>query len=80
MLIFALISARLAEYLTFIAVFLLVLCAEAVNTAIELNADKISPEQSDYARDTKDLGSFAVLCVLLVWLGYFVWVVAKNIS
>lgn len=37
---------------------------EAINTAIELIIDRTSPEFSHYAKNAKDLGSFAVFCLL----------------
>ena len=46
------------------------LCVEALNTAIEMIVDRTSPEWSEYARDAKDLGSFAVFCMLTIFLGY----------
>ncbi len=51
---------------------LLVLAAtEALNTAVELIVDRVSPEFSAFAGQAKDLGSFAVFCLLLVNLGFF---------
>lgn len=76
--VFFAIGARLVEFLIAFALFALVLCVETLNTAIEITADKVSPERSDYARDTKDLGSFAVFCVLLIWGGYVIWIVVQN--
>ena len=78
--IFFLIDASLVNFLVALALFLMVLCVEAINTAIEMNADKVSPERSDYARDTKDLGSFAVFCILLIWGGYVLWVIVQKLA
>lgn len=39
----------------------LVLVAEAINTAIEIDIDLTSPEYHPYARDTKDVAAGAVL-------------------
>jgi diacylglycerol kinase len=39
----------------------LVLVAEAVNTAIEIDIDLTSPTYHPYARDTKDVAAGAVL-------------------
>lgn len=39
----------------------LVLVAEAINTAIEIDMDLTSPEYHPYARDTKDVAASAVL-------------------
>lgn len=44
----------------------LVLVAEALNTAIEVLTDRISPEWSQAAKDAKDLGSLAVGILLLL--------------
>lgn len=44
--------------------------AEALNTAVELVVDRVSPEVSVFARDAKDLGSFAVLCLVAANLGF----------
>lgn len=55
---------------------LITLGAEAINSAIELIVDRTSPEFSDYAKNAKDAGSFAVLCMLLatgVSAAYALW-------
>ncbi|RYH00084.1 MAG: diacylglycerol kinase [Alphaproteobacteria bacterium] len=44
--------------------FLTLIAVEALNTAIEEIVDRISPEISTTARHAKDLGSFAVLCLI----------------
>ena len=43
-----------------------VFAIEAINTAIEVIVDHISPEWSEMAKQAKDLGSFAVSCMLLI--------------
>ena len=48
----------------------LVLAIEALNTAIEVLCDRISPEWSQMAKDAKDLGSLAVGLLLLVTGGF----------
>jgi len=48
--------------LAMLACFLLAL--EAMNTAIEVVVDKISPEQSKFGKHAKDLGSTAVFLTL----------------
>ncbi len=45
-----------------------VLCAEAFNTAIEIDIDLTSPEYHPYARDTKDVAAGAVLIAALTAL------------
>lgn len=43
--------------------FLALISVEALNTAIEVIVDRISPEISETGRHAKDLGSLAVLCL-----------------
>jgi diacylglycerol kinase (ATP) len=62
------------EILAFVA-GLLMFCVEALNTAIEELVDRISPEISTVGRNAKDLGSFAVFCLITanaVFTGYVV--------
>ena len=61
------------------ALFVTSLGVEALNTAIELTVDRISPEISEYGKRAKDLGSFAVLCAILVFGGHAVWAVADAL-
>ncbi len=62
--LFSLLRASLIHYLVLTCLFLLLLAIEALNTAIEEIVDHISPDYSLAARNAKDLGSFAVSCVL----------------
>ena len=57
-------GGRFSDYLAVILIFCILFSVEALNTAIESIVDKISPEKSDFARDTKDLGSAAVFFML----------------
>ncbi|WP_145111539.1 diacylglycerol kinase [Cereibacter sediminicola] len=61
-----LLAAResLAEVLGAVILFLLLLAAEALNTAIEVIVDHLAPGWAEFARDAKDLGSLAVLCLI----------------
>ncbi len=63
--IFALVGASLLEFLGFVVLMLLMFCVEALNTAIEELVDRISPEISTVGRNAKDLGSFAVFCLIV---------------
>ncbi len=49
------------EWILLILVAGFVLCAEAFNTAIEIDMDLTSPQYHPYARDTKDVAAGAVL-------------------
>lgn len=53
--------------------YLLTASIEALNTAVEELTDHASPHYSKMAQHAKDLGSFAVFCLLLangVWAAY----------
>jgi diacylglycerol kinase (ATP) len=63
--LFAFVGATFAEYLGFVVLMLVLFCVEALNTAIEELVDRISPEISTVGRNAKDLGSFAVFCLLV---------------
>ena len=63
--LFAFVGASAGEFVTFIILMLVLFCVEAVNTAIEELVDRISPEISTVGRNAKDLGSFAVFCLLV---------------
>jgi diacylglycerol kinase (ATP) len=63
--IFAAIGANMAEFLAATILALLLIATEALNTAIEVVVDHISPDWNEFARDAKDLGSLAVMCLLI---------------
>ncbi|WP_281287476.1 diacylglycerol kinase [Aliirhizobium smilacinae] len=67
---FGVVRASFAEHLTLIALFILVVCVEAINTAGEAIVDHVSPEISEFAKRVKDLLSFAVFCTLLLFGGF----------
>lgn len=63
------------DFMIFAVLFLILLAVESLNTAIESIVDHLSPEWQAYARDAKDLGSLAVMCLLIahgVFLAYMV--------
>lgn len=49
------------EWLFIVVAIGMVVVAEAINTAIEIDIDLTSPEYHPYARDTKDVAAGAVL-------------------
>lgn len=63
-------GARLTEWLGFGGLFLALLATEALNTAIEVLTNRISPEWSLDAKHAKDLGSLAVGLMLVVVIVY----------
>ncbi|MGC1505610.1 MAG: diacylglycerol kinase [Sulfitobacter sp.] len=60
----ALANARLIDYCIMLILFLGLVAVEALNTAIECIIDHLAPDWQEYARDAKDLGSLATLCLL----------------
>ena len=64
--LFMFVGADLFEYVIFTILMMLMFCVEALNTAIEELVDRISPEISTVGRNAKDLGSFAVFCLICV--------------
>ncbi|MEZ5796096.1 MAG: diacylglycerol kinase [Paracoccaceae bacterium] len=59
------------------ALVLLLIAVEALNTALEVLVDHLSPDWSQFAKDAKDLGSLAVACTIgalgLYVLGVLIW-------
>jgi diacylglycerol kinase len=53
------------EWLVLMAAIALVLCAEALNTAIERAVDLLKPEWHSMARDAKDMAAAGVLIASL---------------
>jgi diacylglycerol kinase (ATP) len=58
------IGASLGEILILVLLFCILMSVEALNTAIEVVVDRISPEYTEFAKAAKDLASFAVFCLL----------------
>lgn len=62
--LFLIFGATLPEILGVLAIGLLLIAVEALNTAIEVLVDHLSPDWSQFAKDAKDLGSLAVACTI----------------
>ncbi|QEE44157.1 diacylglycerol kinase [Rhizobium sp. WL3] len=77
--VFAAIGASLFEFLGFIVLMMLMFSVEALNTAIEELVDRISPEISTVGRNAKDLGSFAVFCLIIANAAFAVYVVVSRL-
>ena len=59
------IGATSAEFAVFAMLALLLIATEALNTAIECIVDHLTSDWAQFAKEAKDLGSLAVMCVLL---------------
>ena len=77
--IFAVAGAGFADYFIYVILMLVLFCVEALNTAIEELVDRVSPEISVVGRHAKDLGSFAVFCLLCANGLFALYVVVKQI-
>lgn len=58
------IGASFTQVAIFLILFLLLVATEALNTAIECIVDHLAPNWDEFARDAKDLGSLATMCLL----------------
>jgi diacylglycerol kinase (ATP) len=67
-------GATVGEMLGLLLLGLLVLLVEALNTALEEVVDHLSPGWSVFAKNAKDMGSFAVACALAATGLYAGWV------
>ncbi len=70
LLVFAVLGASVPEMLGLLALGLLLIAVEALNTALEVLVDHLSPGWSQFAKEAKDLGSLAVACMVGVMLIY----------
>ena len=68
--LFVLQGASGPEVLGLVGMGLLLIAVEALNTAIEVLVDQLSPGWSAWAKEAKDLGSLAVACVIGLLLTY----------
>ncbi|MDG1103647.1 MAG: diacylglycerol kinase [Ascidiaceihabitans sp.] len=59
------IGASLIEFSILLILFFALTAVEALNTAIECIVDHLAPNWEAFARDAKDLGSLATMCLLL---------------
>lgn len=74
------VGATSAQFIILLVLVLILFATEALNTAIENIVDKLSPERSDFAKETKDLGSFAVSCLLLGIAAYWAYALSTAIN
>lgn len=59
------IDASLTEFSILLILFFVLVAVEALNTAIECIVDHLAPNWEEFARDAKDLGSLATMCLLV---------------
>jgi diacylglycerol kinase (ATP) len=73
------VGATLGELMIAVMLFLVLFAIEALNTAIEEVIDRISPEISSVGKHAKDLGSFAVLCMLAACGMFLLFTLGKHL-
>ncbi|MDG1126109.1 MAG: diacylglycerol kinase [Hellea sp.] len=66
--LFIILGESKLNFLVLIVLFLILLAVEALNTAIEVLANRVSPEISEAAKNAKDLGSLAAMFVIIAIL------------
>ncbi len=74
----ALWGASCLQLLGMAALVLLLVAVEALNTAMEVLVDHLSPGWSAFAKDAKDLGSLAVACIVGINLIYVTGVLISG--
>lgn len=72
-------GASLMQWIAFLCLFCALLAAEALNTAIEVLVDHLSPEWSQMAKDAKDLGSLAVGLLVVANVGFVGAVIGRAV-
>ena len=77
--LFWLVQAPLWAFAGFALLWLLLIAVEALNTAVEAIVDHVSPHWSEAARDAKDLGSLAVMALLLANGGFVGFVLLQAL-
>lgn len=68
--LFLVLGASVPETLGMLAIGLALIAVEALNTAVEVLVDHLSPGWSQFAKEAKDLGSLAVACTIGALLVY----------
>ena len=79
LLLFLLVGASAGEFVIVTILFLALFAVEAINTAIEEIVDRVSPEISPMGKHAKDLGSFAVSCMIAACCLYLGFVLGKHL-
>ena len=62
--VLAFIGAGFVDYCILFILLSCLVAVEALNTAIECIVDHLAPNWEEFARDAKDLGSLATMCLL----------------
>ncbi|MDR6758545.1 diacylglycerol kinase (ATP) [Mycoplana sp. BE70] len=77
--VFVVVGATFFQFVAMAILFLLMMAFEAINTAIEEIVDRVSPEISEMGKHAKDLGSFAVFCLIVANAVYAAYVLIVSL-
>ncbi len=78
--VFAVVGAGMVEFAILAVMFLLLVAVEALNTAIECIVDHLAPHWAEFARDAKDLGSLATMCLVCANGVFILAVIARSMA
>jgi diacylglycerol kinase (ATP) len=78
--LFVAVGASWAQICILVILFLALVAVEALNTAIECIVDHLAPDWQEFARDAKDLGSLATMCMLVAAGLFIVLVLLQNLG
>ena len=70
-------QAPLGVLVTTTILFCVLIAVEALNTAIEVLVDRVSPEISETGKRGKDLGSFSVMCLIVANVVNFLYALSQ---
>lgn len=79
LLLLAVCRVSFVEYAVFAVLFFCLVATEALNTAIECIVDHLAPNWEEFARDAKDLGSLATMCMLFAMGVFLVAILLRAI-
>ncbi len=77
--LFGILGASFVEYCILLILFFALVAVEALNTAIECIVDHLAPNWEAFARDAKDLGSLATMCLLCANGVFLGMVIARSL-
>ena len=77
---FLILGASLGQIVVLLLLVWILMSVEALNTAIEVIVNHLSPDYSDFAKAAKDLASFAVFCMLAAGAIYVAYVTATRLG
>ena len=70
-------GATFGDYCILFVLFFGLVAVEALNTAIECLVDHLTADWEEFARDAKDLGSLATMCLLIANAMFLISVVVR---